>query len=108
MHKPGQVVKEVIVTKNIDRLVERDYSKTDCCAVALKYDQTPFHQTFEVKQLNYDSTDVILKWDLYDRNGEQEIKVPVYQAGNFKFYLGLGLGAAVVGAGSYGIFKLIK
>lgn len=108
IHKPGQVIKEVIVTKNIDHVVYRDYSKTDCCAVALKYDQTPFHQTFIVKKLNYDSTDISLKWDLYDRSGEQEIKVPVYQAGNWKFYAVLGLGGAVVGAAGYSIFKLVK
>lgn len=108
LHKPQQIVKEVIVTKNVDRLVYRDYNKADCCAVAKAYDQTPFHQTFKVKQLNYDSTDVVLKWDLFERNGEQEIKVPVYQAGNWKFYAGLGLGGALVGAGSYGLYKLIK
>ena len=108
VHKPGTIIKEVVVTKNIDHLVERDYSKTDCCAVALKYDQTPFHQTFKVKQLNYDSTDVSLKWDLYDRNGEQEIRVPIYQEGNWKFYAGLGLGGVVVGAAGYGLYKLIK
>ena len=101
--KPEPIIKEVVVTKNIDHVVYRDYTKTDCCAVALKYDQTPFHQTFKVKQLNSDSTDVVLKWDLYDRNGEQEIKVPVHQEGNWKFYAG----AAIAGAGCYGIYKLI-
>ena len=106
--KPKQVVKEVAVTKNVDHKVNRDYSKTDCCDVASKYDLTPFHQTFKVERLNPDSTDVSLKWDLYDRNGEQEIKVPVFQEGNWKFYAGVGLGGVVVGAGCYGIYKLIK
>ena len=108
VHKPDTIIKEVVVTKNIDHLVYRDYSKVDCCDIASKYDLTPFHQTFKVKQLNSDSTDVALKWDLYDRNGEQEIRVPVFQEGNWKFYIGLGLGGVVVGAAGYGLYKLIK
>lgn len=102
--KPREVIKEVVVTKNVDRLVYRDYSKTDCCAVALAYDQTPFHQTFKVKDMKPEYTDVTLRWDLYDRNGEQEIRVPVYQEGNWKFYVG----GAVVGAGCFGLYKLLN
>ena len=52
--KPIEVIKEVIVTKNVDRLVYRDYKKADCCEIALAYDQTPFHQTFEVKEMKSD------------------------------------------------------
>ncbi len=102
--KPKEVIKEVVVTKNVDRLVYRDYSKTDCCAVALAYDQTPFHQTFKVKDMKPEYTDVTLRWDLYDRNGEQEIRVPVYQEGNWKFYVG----GAVVGAGCFGLYKILN
>jgi len=96
-HKPEQIIKEVEVIKNVDHIVYRDYSKSNCCEIAKNYDLTKFHQTFTVKELNPEYTELSLKWDLYERNGEQEIKVPVYQAGNFKFYLGLGIGVAAVG-----------
>ena len=100
--KPRVVIKEVVITKNVDRLVYRDYKKADCCAIALAYDQTPFHQTFKVKEMKPEYTELALRWDLYERNGEQEIRVPVYQEGNWKFYVG----GVVVGAGCYGVYKL--
>lgn len=102
--KPKVIIKEVVVTKNVDRLVYRDYKKADCCEIAFNYDQTPFHQTFKVKEMKPEYTDVTLRWDLYERNGEQEIRVPVYQEGNWKFYVG----GAVVGAGCFGLYKLIN
>jgi len=85
-HKPEQVVKTVEVIKNVDNKVKRDYQKIDCCDIAKKYDLTAFNQTFTVKELNPEYTDVSLRWDLYERGGEQEIRVPVYHQGNFKFY----------------------
>jgi len=106
-HKPASLIKEVEVIKNVDNKVKRDYQKIDCCDIAKKYDQTPFNLKYEVKELNPEYTGLTLKWDLYERNGEQEIRVPVYQQGNFKFYLGVGVGAAVIGASSYVAYKLL-
>lgn len=99
-HKPEQIIEEVEVIKNVDHIVYRDYEHTNndvCIDLLKKYDQTPFNQTFTVNELNPEYTDLTLKWDLYERNGEQEIKVPVYQSGNWKFYTGLGIGVAAVG-----------
>jgi len=109
-HKPEQIVKTVEIVKNIDRVIYRDYSKVNdaaCIEILKKYDQTPFHQTFTVKELNPSYTDLSLKWDLYERNGEQEIKVPVYQSGNFKFYAGIGIGGLITGVAGYEIYKHI-
>ena len=106
-HKPEQIIKTVEVVKNVDKIVYRDYSKLNdsaCIEILKKYDSTPFNLKYEVKELNPQYTDVSLRWDLYERNGEQEIKVPVYQEGNFKFYFGLGLGVVAVG----GLVYLLK
>jgi len=103
--EPKQIIKEVEVIKNVDKIIYRDYLSVDCCEIAKGYDKTPFNQTFTVKELKSDYTLLVLKWDLYERNGEQEIKVPVYQAGNWKFYAGIGLGAVAVGGLTYMLLK---
>lgn len=104
-HKSEQIVNEVEVLSSKENKIERDYSKSNCCEIAQNYDLTKFHQAFTVKELKPEYTDISLKWDLYERNGEQEIRVPVYQSGNFKFYVVGGIAAA---AGSYGGYKLYK
>jgi hypothetical protein len=48
---PKQIIKEVIVVKNIDRLVYRDYSKVDCCEIAKKYVSTPFRSEYKVNSM---------------------------------------------------------
>ena len=104
---PKQIIKEVEVIKNVDRIVYRDYNTMNngvCIELLKKYDSTPFHQTFTVKKLNPEYTDLTLKWDLYQRSGEQEIKVPVYQQGNWKMYTGIAIGAVAVG----GLVYLLK
>jgi len=106
-HKPQTIVKEIEVVKNVDHIVYRDYSKSDCCEIAKNYDLTKFNQTFTVKELKPEYTELSLKWDLYERNGEQEIKVPVYQAGNFRFYVVGGIAAAAGGYGGYKLYKLL-
>ena len=106
-HKPEQIVKTVEIVKNIDHVVYRDYTTTDCCDNLKKYDLTPFNQTFTVKELNPQYTEINLKWNLYERNGEQGIKVPVYQDGNWKLYIGIGLGSAAMAGFIYGGYKLL-
>ena len=103
--EPKQIIKEVEVIKNVDKIIYRDYLSVDCCEIAKGYDKTPFNQTFIVKELKPDYTLLSLKWDLYERNGEQEIKVPVYQSGNWKFYAGIGIGAVAVGGLTYMLLK---
>jgi hypothetical protein len=102
---PKQIIKEVIVTKNVDHIIYRDYSKVDCCEIAKKYDNTPFRSEYKVNSMTAEYTDITLRWDLYERNGEQQFKVPVYQSGNFKFYLGLGIGAGIIGGLGYVFLK---
>lgn len=106
-YKPEHIVKQIEVIKNIDHVVYRDYSKLDCCDIAKNYDLTEFHQTFKVKELKPEYTELTLKWDLYERNGEQEIRVPVYQSGNFSFCVVGGIAAAAGGYGSYKLYKLL-
>ena len=107
-HKPETIVKTVEVIKNVDRLVFRNYDKVDCCDIAKNYDNTAFHQTFTVKELNPEYTDLTLKWDLFERDGEQEIKVPVYQEGNWKLFLGIGIGVAITSGIIYTGSKLVR
>ena len=103
--EPKQIIKEVEVIKNVDKIIYRDYLSVDCCEIAKGYDKTQFNQTFIVKELKPEYTLLALKWDLYERNGEQEIKVPVYQSGNWKFYAGIGIGTVAVGGLTYMLLK---
>jgi hypothetical protein len=101
------VTKEVEVIKNIDRVIYRNYStmtQDELFDKLIKYDRTPMQIEHEVTELNPEYTALTLKWELYERTGEQELKVPVHQEGNWKMYAGIGVG--VVAAG--GLFWLLK
>lgn len=102
---PKEIIKEVEVIKNIDRPVYRDYEKSDCCEIAKRYDTDFMQIKYKVNSMNIKYTDLDVTWKLYDRNGMQNVKVPVYQSGNFKFYLGLGIGAGIIGGLGYAILK---
>ena len=98
------IIKEVVVTKNVDRVIYRDYTTTACCDLLQKYDQSPMIIKYNVTGVKSGYTDVTLKWQLYEREGEQEIRVPAWQSGNWKLYAGIGVG--VVAAG--GLVYLLK
>lgn len=102
---PKQIPVEVEVIKTVDKPIKRDYAKSDCCEIAKSYDNMPFHSAYKVNSMNSEFTDVTLRWDLYERNGEQEFKVPVYQSGNWKFYAGIGIGAGIIGGLGYVFLK---
>ena len=108
---PEQVIKKVEVTKTVDKIIYRDYSKInsdEAFAKLVKYDTTPFNSTIEAKELKQEYTLCVMRWDLYERNGEQEFKVPVYQSGNFKFYVGIGIGFIAAGGLCYAGYKIFK
>lgn len=96
-HKPEPIIKEVIVTKNIDRIVYRDYSKADCCELLYKYDTSPMSIKYNVNKMTSEYTSLNLSWSLHERSGLQEINVPVHESGNWKLYAGIGIGAVAVG-----------
>lgn len=69
----------------------------------------------EIPVLNYTvlrqssvTTDIEVKGALCERGFSQNISVPVAQQGNFKFYVGLGLGVVVASGAVYGAYKLIQ
>ena len=101
---PIPIIREVEVVKNVDRIVYRDYKTPDCCGILQKYDTSPMLITYKINEMKSGYTGVDLTWRLYERTGEQEIKVPVGQSGNWKLYTGLGIGAVAVG----GLVCLIK
>ncbi len=99
MHKPEPEIKTIEVIKTIEKPVYRDYSAVSCSEALnmLKhYDNDKMIMQYDIKNNSPELTDLNIRWQLYDRKGEQEINVPVAQAGNFKLYLGIGLGAAAV------------
>jgi len=100
-HNPEPVIKEIIVTKNIDRIVYRNYSKVDCCEIARGYDTAHMNIKYSISDTRSDYTSVELVWNLYDRNGLQEIRVPVHESGNWKLYTGVAVGAVAVGGIAY-------
>lgn len=102
---PNEIIKEVEVIKNVDKIIYRDYSKVDCCEIAKGYDESFMDIKYNVNSMNEKYTNIDLTWRLYERNGSQNINVPVNQSGNFKFYLGLGLGTVAIGAISYKVMR---
>lgn len=101
LHKPETVVKEVMVTKNVDRIVYRDYTKADCCELLYKYDTSPMSIKYNVNKITSEYTSLNLSWTLYERSGLQEINVPVHQQGNWRLYAGIGIGVAAAGGIAY-------
>lgn len=100
-HKPEPVIKEVIVTKNVDRIVYRDYAKADCCELLYKYDTSPMQIKYNVRETGPEYTRLNLTWSLYERSGFQDIRIPAHQSGNWKLYAGIGIGAVAVGGIAY-------
>jgi len=98
------VIKEVEVIKNVDRVVYRDYSNIDCCVPLKHYDEDPMLITYKINGISSGYTGIDLSWRLYERSGEQSIKVPCGQSGDWKLYTGLIIGAVAVG----GLVWLIK
>lgn len=105
--EPETIIKEVEVIKTVDKIVYRDYSALNCkeaIELVRHYDNDKMIMQYKILNQSSDFTDLEVRWQLYDRKGEQEISVPVGQTGNFKLYLGLGLGAFAVG----GLVFLLK
>ena len=102
---PKVIIKEVEVIKNVDKIIYRDYTNLDCCEIAKNYDTTPMQIKYNVNSMKKDYTDIDLTWRLYERNGSQNIQVPVYQEGNWKFYTGIGIGAGFIGGLAYVVLK---
>jgi hypothetical protein len=102
---PKQITREVEVIKTIDKIVYRDYSKSDCCKIAYNYDTTSMQIKYNINSLQKNYTDIDVTWRLYERTGAENIHVPVYQEGNWKFYAGIGIGVVVIGGLSYMILK---
>lgn len=100
-HTPEPIVKEVEVIKNVDRIVYRDYTKADCCEMLKEYDTSAMSIKYTVKELKPEYTRLNLSWSLYDRNGFQDVRVPVYQSGNWQMYAGIAVGAVTVGGLAY-------
>jgi hypothetical protein len=98
-------IKEVEVVKTVDKIVYRDYSKIDCCEIARFYDTTPIKIVYNVNQMNSKHTNIDVVWRLHDRQGVENVNIPVYSDGNWKFYLGVGFGAFVTGAVVYKVIK---
>ena len=98
------IIKEVEVLKYKDKIIYRDYTTTACCDLLQKYDTSPMIIKYDVTGIKSGYTDVALTWQLYERKGEQEIRVPAGQSGNWKLYAGIGIG--VVAAG--GLVYLLK
>lgn len=103
-HFTKPMIKEVEVIKTVDKIVYRDYKTIDCCDIAKKYDTSPMLITYKINGMRSGYTDLDLKWRLYERTGEQQIKVPVGESGNWRLYAGIVIGTVAVG----GLVWLIK
>lgn len=106
--KKGDVV---TVIEKTDNPVKRDYSrisepeKTD---LLRKYDTAPMEMQHIIKRQTHFNTTVETRWRLGDRSGTETIQVPVASSGNWKFYVGVAVGAIVVGGAGVAIYKLAK
>lgn len=107
-HTPETIIKEVEVVKTVDKLVYRDYSKVNCCELLQNYDKTPIQITYNVNEMKKTYTNIDVTWRLYERQGIENINVPVYQSGNWKLYAGIGIGAVAVGGISYAGYKILR
>ena len=102
---------EVKVIKKVDTPIRRDYSriteveKTD---LLRNYDTATMEMRHIIKKQTNFSTTVETSWRLGDRSGTETIKVPVASSGNWKFYVGVAVGAIVVGGAGIAIYKLVK
>lgn len=105
---PKQEIKVIEVVKTVDKIVYRDYKKADLYKIAYQYDTTPMQLDYKILKLTPGYTDLGINWKLSEREGSQNIHVPVYQQGNWKFYVGIGIGAAVVGGVSYLGWRYLK
>lgn len=110
--RESRVKKDTVkVIKKVDTPVRRDYSsiteleKTD---LLKKYDTTPMEMQHTIKKQTNFSTTVETSWRLGDRTGTETIQVPVASSGNWKFYVGVAVGAIIVGGAGIAVYKLTK
>lgn len=106
-----EITKEIEVVKEVDRIVYRDVEKltfVECKEYLNLYDTEPMVIDYEINKLNKKYTDVNVNWKLYERSGNENIKVPVYQSGNFKFYAGIGAGVVGTAGLTYLIYSVVR
>ena len=106
-----EITKEVEVVKTVDKIVYRDVNKMsfeECKVVVNHYDTEPMAIDYTINKLNKKYTDMDVNWKLYDRQGSENIKVPVYQEGGWKFYAGIGVGTIATAGAVYGGYKLFE
>lgn len=95
-----ETIEEVEVIKEVDKIVYRDVEEltfNECKEIVNKYDTEPMAIDFVVNKMNKKYTDMDVDWSLYERSGSKNIKVPVHQEGNWKFYAGVGGGVLATG-----------
>ncbi len=95
-----------VISKPIER--PKDITCEQALGILYHYDHDPFIIKWKVKDEKPREINVNISGSLYQRDFTQDAKIPVAESGNFKLYLGIGIGTAATAGAIYGGYKLIQ
>ena len=102
--KPVIIEREKIVTNT----VYRDYQKIvreKCIENLICYDQSEFKLDINPKVI---PGEYRITASLCEREAYRDVKIDCGSSGNWKLYLGIGIGAAATGFACYKIYEVVK
>lgn len=105
------IIHEVVKEKIVFKPVSVDVNTLDVEALRERlncYYNFPPIIDYKVKEISRANTTLNIHTVHCESEWSQDIKVPVYQEGNWKLYVGIGIGAAVTVGAVYGGMKLVE
>lgn len=105
------IIQEVVKEKIVFKTVPVDVNTLDIEALRERlncYYNFPPIIDYKVKEISRANTTLNIHTVHCESEWSQDIKVPVYQEGNWKLYVGIGIGTAVTVGAVYGGMKLVE
>lgn len=105
------IIREVVKEKIVFKQVPVDVNTLDIEALRERlncYYNFPPIIDYKVTSISRANTTLNIHTVHCESEWSQDIKVPVYHEGNWKFYVGLGIGTAVTVGAIYGGMKLVE
>lgn len=105
------IIQEVIKEKIVFKQVPVDVNTLDIETLRERlncYYNFPPIIDYKVKDISRANTTLNIHTVHCESEWSQDIKVPVYHEGNWKLYVGIGIGTAVTAGAIYGGYKLME
>jgi hypothetical protein len=102
----GPVIIAPVISKPVVR--PKDVSCDEALGLLQHYDNDPFLVNWKVLDHKKKEIDIKIEGNLFQRSFTQEAKIPVAEAGGFKFYLGVSVGTVVTVGAIFAGAKIVE